>query len=317
MKNVKSAVLTTLEKNRGDFFSGEVLANKIGATRSAVNKAIKQLRNEGYNIDAISNKGYSLVDTDLLSEEGIRFYLDDKNKDIKINFFKEIDSTNNEAKRVIYTECKPCVFVSEMQTNGRGRLGRSFYSPSNESIYLSLLLKPNTSLGLKITSYVAVAVSDAIESLTGQNVGIKWVNDIYIDNKKVVGILCEGVSSLENQELEAVVIGIGLNCRVKNFPQEIKNIAGNILDNCTITRNELCAKVIDNILDILTRFDDSTVMDRYREKSIIIGQNIRYEKNGNTRYGKVKTINDSGALVVEENENLVIIDSGEVTIRKV
>ncbi len=317
MKNVKSAVLTTLEKHRDEFFSGEMLAKKIGATRSAVNKAIKQLRNEGYNIDAVSNKGYSLVHTDLLSEEGIRYYLDDKNKDIKINFFKEIDSTNNEAKRVIYSEVKPSIFVSEMQTNGRGRLGRNFYSPCGESIYLSLLVKPNTSLGLKITSYVAVAVSDAIESLTGQNVGIKWVNDIYINDKKVVGILCEGVSSLENNEIEAVVIGVGLNCRVKNFPEEIKDIAGNILDNSTITRNEFCAKVIDNILDILTKIDDNSVMEKYREKSIVIGKDIRYIKNGETLFGKVKNINDNGALVVEDNGVEKIIDTGEVTIRNV
>ena len=317
MKNVKSQVLTTLEKHRGEFFSGEMLAKKIGATRSAVNKAIKQLRNEGYKVDAVSNKGYSLVDCDLLSTEGIRYYLSDDNKNLNINFFKEIDSTNNEAKREIYSAIKPSVFVSEKQTAGRGRLGRSFYSPSNESIYLSLLVKPNSNIGLKITSYVAVAVSNAIESLTNQNVGIKWVNDIYINNKKVVGILCEGVTSLENNELEAVVIGVGLNCRVKNFPPEIKDIAGNILENSTVTRNELCAKVIDNILDVLSRFDDATIMDVYRQKSIIMGKDIRYIKDNDEHFATVKTINDNGALVVENDGIETIIDTGEVTIRKV
>ena len=304
-----------LEGNRNEYFSGESLAKQLGVSRVAVNKAIKQLRNEGYNIQAVNNRGYSLVDTDLLSEEGIRFYL--KNKDIKINFYKQIDSTNNEAKRVIYSEVKPAVFVSEMQTNGRGRLGRTFYSPSNESIFLSLLVKPNTSIGLKITSYVAVAVCDAIESLTGQNVGIKWVNDIYLNNKKVVGILCEGVTSLENNELEAVVIGVGINCRVQNFPTDIADIAGNVLEGSTVTRNELCAKVIDNIIKNISDFSCCDIMDRYREKSIVIGKDIKYIKNDEIRYATVKTINNDGALVVVENGEEKIINTGEISIRTV
>lgn len=313
--SIKSEVLYELERNNG-YISGEQLASRLGVSRVAVNKAIKSLVNDGYTINAVTNKGYCMVKNDILSAEGVRGYLPDMYKDIKINFYKQIDSTNNEAKRAIYTETKPAVFLADSQTNGRGRLGRSFYSPQGESIYLSILLKPNFQNGVKITSYVAVAVAMAIEELTDKKVDIKWVNDLFINGKKVVGILCEGVTGLENNELEAVVIGVGLNCRLSNIPKDIENIVGNILADTDVSRNKLTAKVITNIMDILSKTDDS-VMQIYRQKSMVLGKEIKYFVDNEWHYGKVQNIDDNGALLVSSDDGTRLINSGEVTIRNV
>lgn len=317
MSKVKSEALSYLEKNKGDFFSGEKLAGELKVSRTAVNKAIKALIAEGYPITAVTNKGYCLAESDILSIEGIVNYLPDGLKGVKINFYKETDSTNNEAKKAIYTEEKPSVFVADEQTAGRGRLGRDFYSPGGQSVYLSLLVKPECVNGLKITAYAAVAVVDAIEELTSEKASIKWVNDVFIGDKKVAGILCEGVTALENNELEAAVIGVGMNCRVQCFPDELYDVAGNILENSKISRNELTAKVISNILYILDNVDDKQIMERYREKSMVLGKTVRYRLNGIWYEGSVINIDDNGALVVKKDNRTVTINSGEVTIRKI
>lgn len=312
MSSVKEKVLKVLEKGRGEYFSGENLAKEIGVSRTSVNKAIKTLELDGYEIDAVTNKGYSLVGGDILSEASVRCYLPEKYENVKVNFFKSTDSTNNEAKRVIYQEEKPSIFLADEQTGGRGRLGRTFYSPSGESIYLSLLVKPNTNMGLKITSYVAVAVCRAIESLTDKKAEIKWVNDIFIDGKKVAGILCEGVSGFESNEIDAVVIGVGINCHVK-FPSELMDIAGNVLEDTSVTRSELASKVIANILDILEELDNDKIMDEYRQKSLVLGKEIRYLEMNKWHEGVVTKILDDGSLEINGGEK--IINSGEVTIR--
>lgn len=313
MSSIKDKVLKVLEKGRGEYFSGENLAKEIGVSRTSVNKAIKTLELDGYEIDAVTNKGYSLVGGDILSETSVRCYLPEKYESIKINFFKSTDSTNNEAKRVIYQEEKPSVFLADEQTGGRGRLGRTFYSPSGESIYLSLLVKPNTNMGLKITSYVAVAVCRAIESLTSKKTEIKWVNDIFCDGKKVSGILCEGVSGFESNEIDAVVIGVGINCHVK-FTGELESIADNVLEDTTVTRSELAAKVITDILDILEELDNDKVMDEYRKKSMVLSKEIRYLEMDKWHEGVVTNILNDGSLEINNGEK--IINSGEVTIRK-
>ncbi len=313
MNSVKDEVLRVLENNTGEYFSGETLAKNLGVSRAAVNKAIKSLSGEGYEIDAVTNKGYSLVGGDILSAASVRGFLPERYESIKINFFKSTDSTNNEAKRVIYVEEKPSVFIADEQTGGRGRLGRSFYSPSGESVYLSLLLKPKTNMGLKITSLVAVAVCRAIESLTYQKAEIKWVNDVFIGGKKVAGILCEGVSGFESNEIDAVVIGVGLNCRAK-FPAELKDIAGNILENVSVTRSALASKVIENVLDILDDLDNAKIMDEYRKRSLVLGEEVRFFENNEWHEGKVTNILDDGSLEINNGEK--IINSGEVTVRK-
>lgn len=189
---LKHKVLSYLENNKGNSVSGGKLAEKLGVTRSAVWKAIKSLQDEGYSITAVTNKGYCLSEqNDILSAESIKPYLNKKNKNIDIKVFKTIDSTNTYAKTLAQNGApQGTVVISEEQTAGRGRMGRSFYSPASTGIYMSIVLRPKLSLedSLLITTSVAVAVSNAIEKIAYIDTKIKWVNDIYFGDKKLCGI---------------------------------------------------------------------------------------------------------------------------------
>ena len=158
----------------------------------------------------------------------------------------------------------------------------------------------------KLTVLAAVATAKAIEKLSGEKVAIKWVNDIYLGNKKLCGILSERIDN-------AVVIGIGVNLSVKVFPEEIKDIAVNLKTD--ISRNKLAVQITNNILALLSSNED--FMQYYREKSILIGKKIAYIKNGETYTGIALDIDDSGALVVEDEEkNILMLTSGDVMLLK-
>ena len=184
---VKDKVLAWLEKNRGNYCSGEEIAEKLGVTRASVWKAVRSLREDHFSIEAVSGKGYRLTDkNDILTVAGTGTFL--KYADPKlITVYREIDSTNTKLSRMAL-EGAPhgTVVIALQQTAGRGRLGRTFVSPPDSGIYLSILVRPETDLAgaVPITSAAAVAVCEAVRQLTGKNAGIKWVNDIYIGSKK-------------------------------------------------------------------------------------------------------------------------------------
>ena len=224
-------------------------------------------------------------------------------KGVKAYAFSKIDSTNNEAKRRIKKGQKlPALFIAKSQTAGKGTRGRSFYSAGG-GLYMSLAIGSDKANLQMLTLLAAVATAKSIEKLSGREVGIKWVNDIYIEDKKVCGILCE---KTEN----AAVIGIGINLSVKQFPDEIKDIAVNL---GKINRKELAKSITAQILDLLSSNRD--FMSYYREKSILVGKEIAYVKNGALYTGTALNIDDSGALVVEDEEkNILMLTSGDVTL---
>jgi len=245
--SLKNSILYELLTSTG-YISGEYLAEKFGKSRAAVWKAIKALQKEGCQINAVTNKGYLLLnDGDLLNEAAVKAYL---NSDAAVAFFEETDSTNNQAKRMINEiPAKNLLIAAARQTAGRGRQGKSFYSPEGTGIYMSLVLHTERSLhnAVTATTAAAVAVCRAIEALTDVKPEIKWVNDVYVNGKKICGILTEAVTDFETQTVSGIIIGIGVNITTCDFPQSVEN-AGAL--NVRISRARLIAKIADELIKI-------------------------------------------------------------------
>ena len=219
-------------------------------------KAVKSLREEGYHIEAGPNKGYMLAkDTNRLSQEGIRLFLDDPK--VKIDIYDELESTNQTAKKeAMMGEAGHGAFViARSQTAGRGRRGREFYSPADTGLYMSVILKPQGTIhdSLLITTAAAVAVYRAVAQLCGIQLDIKWVNDLFYKGKKVCGILTEAVTDFESGNIEFVVVGMGLNLYLdqENLPQKLKSIAGALYetkeDAEQTDRNKLTATIVNEL----------------------------------------------------------------------
>lgn len=321
--SVKTKVLHILEMYKGESISGQELAEKLGVSRTAVWKAINSLKEEGYEINGISNKGYSLsIASDVLSSEGIRPFLSSEYKDIPITVYKTIGSTNTEAKLLtMQNALHGTVILSEEQTSGRGRMGRSFYSPSDSGIYMSIILKPNLDVSdsVLITTASAVAVCLAIDKFTASEPKIKWVNDIFINDKKVCGILTEAVTDIESGTINSVIVGIGLNVKTENFPNEIKETAGAIFSshNSNSIRNQLSAEIINNVLHMLDNLKNREFLKIYKERSMIIGERIKYLKNNQWYEGYAEDIDECGGLVVfHDDGSKETLHSGEISVRK-
>lgn len=236
----KERVLRALEAREGAHVSGAQLARELGVTRNSVWKAVNALRREGYHIDATTNRGYALShEDDLLSASGIRRFLP-ADAPLLPTVRKSLDSTNAEAlRRAVDGAPEGTVIVAEEQTAGRGRRGRSFFSPAGTGIYLSILVRPALAAERAhlLTCSAAVAVAEAIEACAGVDASIKWVNDVYCRGKKVAGILTEGSFDLEGGVLQHAVVGIGVNVRPPHagFPAEIAERAGAVLPASDVT----------------------------------------------------------------------------------
>lgn len=327
----KESVLAILKDNSTRYISGEEIAERLFITRSAVWKSIKTLREDGMQIEAISNKGYRLVDEiDGISSIGIKAKLSEECKDIAIKCYETVESTNdiaNEWGRLGIQE--ECVVVAQEQTKGRGRRGREFYSPKDTGLYMSLCLFPETDAksATLLTCVTAVAVCRALVETTSINPEIKWVNDIFYNDRKIAGILTEAVTSIEDGSLSYMVIGIGINLYdpIKGFPDAIKKIAGSVYSKGGIKdnmRNELAASIVSNFMRIY-REDWSQIIDEYRKKSFLIGKTVivhpagRIDINKDNMYAKAIAIDDECHLVVEyENGKVEALSTGEVSVVK-
>ena len=250
----------------------------------------------------------------LKSSSDISRFLPDEYKSLKIYSYDQVDSTNTVAKKFILEKEKlPFVVISESQSAGRGRLGRSFYSPASTGIYMSIVSGGFTELpaAMFLTPAAAVAVTDAILSLTGKEAGIKWVNDIFLDNKKICGILAE---SQKTDSGFAVIVGIGLNMTTKNFPDELEDIAGSL---CTdVSHEQMAFEIIKNLLNIIKSPQDKSYMKRYKDRSIVLGKEIYYIKNNEKKTATAIDFDNSGGLIIQTPENeTVTLSGGEITVR--
>lgn len=327
--SVKDDVLKILEQNRGIYFSGEEIAKRLDVSRTAVWKAVKSLNNEGYAITGINKLGYCMRGgDDVISEDGIRRYLPDRLKE-KIDFelLKRVSSTNTLLKQMAAEgEREWKVLIAEEQTAGKGRMNRTFYSPSNTGIYMSILLRPdfNASESLFITTMAAVAVAEGIETVFQTEAEIKWVNDIYCKDKKVCGILTEAAINVETSRLDYAVLGIGINVKTPNddFPDEIKNVAGSLAEKNTDSesgdnlRNRLISVIVTKIYDYYLRLDRHEFMSKYKEKSMLIGKEVYVMSDKDKEGLLVLDIDDNAALVVKHKDGRIEhISSGEVSVR--
>ena len=251
-----------------------------------------------------------------LTREGIFQYLPQGFDREKLQVFDVIDSTNTEAKRQA-SQGAPhgTILVANSQTAGRGRVGRSFYSPRDGGVYFSILLRPTVSgeETVLITTAASVAVADAIEAVCGVYPKIKWVNDLYIEEKKVCGILAESVINPECGKVDGVVVGVGINCDCE-FPEELQPIAGNI-PLATDVKNRLAAELSVRLLGIEAMVLDRKYLRKYREHSLVLGRWITIPQElGSSWY--VQEIGEKGELILEDNSgNHRVLSTGEISVR--
>ncbi|MBP3916446.1 MAG: biotin--[acetyl-CoA-carboxylase] ligase [Clostridium sp.] len=322
---LKSKVLKVLEENKGKTVSGAEMAKTLNLSRTSIWKAINSLRDDGYTINAVTNKGYSLADnTDLISKEGISLYLNKDFSNVDIYIYKTTSSTNEVAKKLALSGAKHgTVVISEEQTQGKGRMGRSFYSPANTGIYMSIILRPTLTAmdSVLITTSSSVAICDAIHKVTGIECQIKWINDIYINNKKIGGILTEASTNFESGTIDYLILGIGINFNnpKDNFPDDLKEIADSLYNGNSngINRNILCAEILNNILSIIPKIKDYNFISEYKKRSIILNQEIMYTSGGIYSKGRAIDINNDGSLVIKHDDGSIkILNSGEISIRR-
>lgn len=314
----KSKLLEMLEKNRGVCLSGEKLAQQLGVSRAAVWKAIKQLREEGYEICAVTNKGYTLTEgNDILSSEAIRCFLEHGEAEVRV--FQEISSTSQVMKQMAMVKKLPhgLVVAANCQNQGKGRKGRRFYSPGNSGLYLSVLLYPQKTAGesLTITAAAAVAVCRAVETCCGKTLGIKWVNDLYLHEKKVCGILTEAVTDFETGDIEFAVVGIGLNLYEPEggFPGELAGKAGNILQRDeNVDRNRLAGCIVN---ELLKEIEKNEIPEEYIQRNIVPGRWILIRQGETSRRVKAEKIAEDGRLlVIREDGEKELLQNGDVSL---
>lgn len=318
----KDIVLRELERNRANYISGQELAERLNISRTAIWKAINSLKKSGFQIESQTKVGYKLIESDdKLSDEGIRKGLRDELKDIDIIVYDEIDSTNTEAKRRLYSsDVKDfTVIVSDMQKGGRGRTGKSFTSPKGSGVYFSIILHPKDSYDFSYfdltTVKAAVAVAEGIKEATNKQAEIKWVNDLFLKGKKICGILSELDADFESRSVKSVIVGIGINVnepRDDSF-KDLKDIAGYI--GTDVIRNEILSSILNAFYENNYVKSDKEIIDYYKKHSLVIGRDLSFVLNGKEYSAKGVDINDKGNLIVDTGSERLTLSSGEVSIK--
>ncbi|MDE6550660.1 MAG: biotin--[acetyl-CoA-carboxylase] ligase [Clostridia bacterium] len=315
----KDAVLKLLKDRAGDSVSGQEIASILGISRNAVWKAVNSLRLSGCNIDGGTNRGYALISIGGKPKlKNIRKGMHGEDADIFI--FDSVTSTNDIALDMLRDGARHGTsIVAHSQTRGRGRTGRSFFSPAGSGIYLSIIIRRNIEVDnlLAVTPAAAVATRRAIADVCGKQCLIKWVNDLYFNDRKVCGILTQSLTDLDGK-ISGIVVGIGVNFVAVPLPEDIKNKAGALFDlPPDIDRDGLIGAIISRFLSITDSLGDRTFMDEYRAHSMILGERITYERGGIEYFGIATDIDNDGALYVKSDSGQVTkINSGEVSIRR-
>ena len=257
-----------------------------------------------------------------LSEEGIRLYLD--HPDVPVKIYRELDSTNRAAKEAAFSgeAGHGALILARRQKSGRGRRGRSFYSPENAGLYMSIVLRPDRTLkeGLLITTAAATAVCRAVKKICGIDLGIKWVNDLYFHNKKVCGILTEAVTDFESGNIEFAVVGIGLNLYMPEdgFPEDIQETAGALFENRNDAEHINCSILVAEIVNqLLMEVETPGLSREYTENNIIPGNMIVITDGQCTREAYAESIAPDGRLLVREQDGSeTLLSYGEVSVRR-
>lgn len=256
-----------------------------------------------------------------LKKEKIEQSLDSSGFVSELLVFEELDSTNRYLKELAESGApEGTVVIADSQSKGRGRLGRSFFSPEGTGIYMSVLLRPQIELqrSVRITSMAAVAVAEAIEKASGIPARIKWVNDIFLNQKKTCGILVEAGMDIQMQGLKYAVLGIGINVGKMEFPNELKGIATSVFNECRkkISREELIAEVLNCLEAWYPTIQDGGFLEESKRRSVLLGKEIRVQNYDCTAYEATAIdLDDMGHLIIERDGQREILDSGEVSVR--
>lgn len=327
--SIEGELLTILEEQR-EHFSEQLLpcqeiADRLSVTLETLRKAVKGLQMQGHQILAVPNLGYRLqAQSDVLSPQGIRLHLVPTYRDTPVLVYQTLDSTNTLAKRLAVEGGRSgTVVVANEQTAGRGRQGRSFYSPGDTGLYLSVLLRPQGAVAdvVPITIAAAVAVCRALEATTGKRALVKWVNDIFMEGRKVGGILTEALSVPQSDGVHSLVVGIGINLQPprEGFPPGIDSIAGSILKGGgePILRNRVAAQVVNHLLSLAEDLSNrGRYLEEYRSRSLVLGRELTYKVGNQIRVAKALDITEDGGLLVETADaEQVVLHSGEVSLR--
>ncbi|OJG71465.1 biotin-[acetyl-CoA-carboxylase] ligase [Enterococcus quebecensis] len=307
------------------FISGEDMAQQLSLSRTAIWKAINELKKEGHIISSSRNKGYRYETSDVLSEEGIRLALDPATPKLSIHVLNSSESTMKDAKlAAINGNPTNTLIVADIQEAPKGRFGRPFFSKAGSGIYMSMLLRPNQIFEemAQYTLIMAVAITRAIDELAHVNTEIKWVNDIYINGKKVCGILSEAMSDVESGQISNVIIGMGINFSLKQneFPEELREKATSLFPNTppNITRNDLIGAIWNQFYKILNQLPEQDFLEEYRQKSFVLGRTVSFTQAGTNYEGIATAINDHGELVVQlPNKTEKVLSSGEISLSNI
>ena len=293
-----------------DYVSGEKIGQELNLSRTSIWKAIQRLQQEELEIDSIKNRGYKLIQGDLILPDLIQ-----EKTNLIVHYKPETKSTQTDAKEGIEAGNKGnTLYLSTCQTAGRGRFQRPYYSPSQGGIYMSLHIQPNLHYE-KLPSYtllVAAAVYKAIKNLTMIEVDIKWVNDIYLKNKKIAGILTEAMTSVETGLVTDVIIGLGINFAIEDFPEDLKEKAGSLfMPPAPITRNEL----ISEIWRCFYQTAPEELLYLYKEHSLVLGREVSFIQDQTKKKGVVKDITDKGQLLIQlDDQTEIWLNSGEISL---
>lgn len=320
---MKEKVLKFLKEANG-YVSGQTLCSELNVSRTAVWKYINQLKEEGYDIDAVTRRGYLLKnEPDLVTKEAVGSNLTTKFWGRDIVYFQNTDSTNIQAKKLAEEGCSHgTLVISDFQTAGRGRRGKSWNSPKGSGIWMSFVLRPaiKPQNAAMLTIVAAMAAKDAIATVPGVEPLIKWPNDIVISGKKVCGILTE--MSAEMDWINYVVIGVGINANIPSFPEDISKIATSleIESGNVVSRSGIIAKFGSSFEKYYEKFiaqgNLQLLVDDYNKSLANINNKVKILEPGNEYVGIALGINNEGELVVEkESKEICIVRSGEVSVR--
>ena len=261
----------------------------------------------------MSNSAEGGKNADILSADAIKSSLPaDFSGEIIV---KEItESTNRDAACIAKEALHGTTVIADAQTEGRGRLGKSFFAPAG-GIYMSVILKLGLAFSdaVLVTAAASVAVCKAIEAVSDVRPQIKWVNDILLDGRKICGISCEAVFSGET--VDSVILGVGVNFSAQEFPEEISETAGVLFDEPPVSRNQLIAEILKNLLAETADLSSRKFIDDYRRRSAVPGNPIRYLENTVWHDAEAIGIDENGGLVILENGTEKTLVSGEITLR--
>lgn len=317
-------LLDILREHRGSYISGEEISRRLSISRTAVWKQINKLREEGYEFEAVSRKGYRLVFApDKLEEGDVLKELQTKSFGRHLNLM-EVTSSTQEAARLLAEEGAPegTLVIAEEQTGGRGRQGKRWYSPARKGIWMSLLLRPQRPLSFapQLTLLTAVAVCRAIRKVTGVDAGIKWPNDLLVQGKKICGILIESVGEDERIKYCIAGIGIDVNVELEELPTELHTVATSlkIESGQTQSRATLISAVMNELEQLYNLYEEegfAPIGHLWEALSVTLGKRVTVKTPRGETEGTAEALDESGALVLlDDTGNHITIFSGDVQL---